>query len=388
MKHRILFFHHEFPGGGGERVTLDIATYLQSFDFETYVVTCNKKNDYAIPEVTIIELPCRKLNSRENSNVIINTINSLAIDIFIVPGFLLDDLEYIKENTKCKLVYVLHNVPFWEVIAKIERRKRTQGSILKMLEWYFLGYPKAILLNQYTRKYMKRYKEVYDLVDDYVVLCDAYKEQLVKTLKLPINNKVHVIHNSERKVSPVCLEKKNQVLFVGNLIYENKRVDRLLEIWNMVYKRLPDWELIVVGGGLELKSLQCQANKMHLERIFFVGGVKNAKSYYQEASVLCLTSTFEGWPLCLTEAQSYGVVPIAFNSCAGIEEILAPSGVNGILVPPFDKEKFAEELFGLLTCSERIRELRTNILLKSQNYSIEIVGPKWHTLFNQLLKRS
>lgn len=385
MKRRILFFHYEFPGGGGERVTRDIARYLQPFGYETYIVTSNKK-DGQISEATLIELPDRRLDSKDNADAIIHTILSLSIDVFVVPGFLLDHLEYMRKQTLCRFVYILHNVPFWEAIAKLERKKRIQGSFFKKMEWYLLGYPKAVWLKRYMKKCIEDYKKTYDIVDAYVILCNAYKEQLIKTLGLPVKNKLYVIHNSEKKVNNVNLNKKKQILFVGNMIYENKRVDRLLDIWGMVYEKLSDWELILVGGGKEEDALRKQVAQMNLKRVNFVGGTQDVQSYYRDASVSCLTSTFEGWPLCLTEAQANGVVPIAFNCCAGIDEILSPSGVNGILVSPFDKEKFADELCGLLASPDKIEQMRNMVLLKSQDYSMDIIGPKWNALFGRLLE--
>lgn len=386
MIRRILFFHYEFPGGGGERVTMDIATYLRPLGYETYIVTSNKKVGQA-PGVTIIELPEHHLDSKENADAIIHAILSLSIDVFIIPGFLLDHLDYIRRQTSCRFVYVLHNVPFWEAIAKLERRKRRQSSFIKRMEWYLLGYPKAVWLKKYMKKCIKDYKETYSIVDAYVVLCDAYRQELIDVLGLsPAENKLHVIHNSEKAVENVNLNKRKQVLFVGNLIYENKRVDRLLDIWGMIYRKLPDWELVLVGGGKEEGNLKRQSEQMGLERVVFVGGTQDVQSYYRNAAVSCLTSTFEGWPLCLTEAQANGVVPVAFNCCAGIGEILSPSGVNGILIPPFDKEKFANELYQLLDSPHQIEQMRKQVLLKSQQYSMDVVGMKWHHLFEQLLE--
>ena len=120
---------------GGERVTRDIAKYLQPFGYETYIVTSNRK-DGQTPEVTLIELPDRRLDSKENADAIIRTILSFSIDAFVVPGFLLDHLGYIRKQTSCRFIYILHNVPFWEAIAKLERRKRIQGSFVKRMEWY------------------------------------------------------------------------------------------------------------------------------------------------------------------------------------------------------------------------------------------------------------
>ena len=39
IKRRILFFHSEFPAGGAERVTMDIADFVAQYGYETYVIT-------------------------------------------------------------------------------------------------------------------------------------------------------------------------------------------------------------------------------------------------------------------------------------------------------------------------------------------------------------
>lgn len=181
------------------------------------------------------------------------------------------------------------------------------------------------------------------------------------------------------------MNKKKQILFVGRMSYYDKRVDRLLDIWGMIYKKVPAWELILVGGGKELPLLQAKSQKMKLQRIRFAGHSDHVDDFYRDASVLCLTSAFEGWPLCLTEAQANGVVPVAFDCVAGIRQILSPSGVNGCLVPSFSLHKYAEMLLSLLMDSEKLQKMRNNVILKSKEYSPEIVGQKWLGLFESLL---
>lgn len=383
-KCRVLFFHAEFPSGGGERVTRDIARGVRDFGYETYVATCWKKAGPS-SEVILLELPDKKVNTQKNADAIIGMIQSLSIDIFVLPGFLWDYLEYVRECVQCRFVYILHNIPLWEVVAKRERRKHTQGSLLKKLEWYLIAYPKFTWFKSYDKLFIKRYKEVYNLVDAYVALCTGYKMELEDVLKLPKENKIYVINNSERIVDHVNLEKKKkQILFVGNMTYENKRVDRLLDIWGMIYERVPDWELVLVGGGQEKQSLEKKSIYMGLQRVVFVGGTQNVQPYYDEASVFCLTSTFEGWPLCLSEAQANGVVPIAFNCCAGIQEMLSPSGVNGVLVSPFDLNAFADALYQLLTSSVALEKMKHNVIQKSHDYSLDRIGKQWFELFETL----
>lgn len=383
-KKRILFYHIDFPCGGAERVTRDIAQWVRNFDYEVYIAACHKKGE--AENVSLIELPHEDYHSKENADAIVDLIRTLSIDIFVLPGIQCRQFAYIRSAcTSCKFVYILHNVPFWEVIGNSEHKKHAaKGSFWKTLEWHLLTNPKATWLKVYEKRLMKEYKKTYDLVDAYVVLCEGYKSELEKKLRLSDLNKITVIHNAEYEVENISMDKKKQLLFVGRMTYEHKRVDRLLDIWKMIYKKVPSWELILVGSGSEERALRQRAEKMKLERVTFTGWSLNPSVFYKHASVSCLTSTFEGWPLCLTEAQANGVVPIAFDCCAGIREILSPSGENGILIPPFRKRKYADELCKLLLDPERLACMRENVIRKSQEYSVEEVGGKWLQLFDRL----
>lgn len=383
-KKRILFYHIDFPCGGAERVTRDISQWVRNFDYEVYIAACHKKGE--AENVSLIELPHEDYHSKENADAIVDLIRTLSIDIFVLPGIQCRQFAYIRSAcTSCKFVYILHNVPFWEVIGNSEHKKHAaKGSFWKTLEWHLLTNPKATWLKVYEKRLMKEYKKTYDLVDAYVVLCEGYKSELEKKLRLSDLNKITVIHNAEYEVENISMDKKKQLLFVGRMTYEHKRVDRLLDIWKMIYKKVPGWELILVGSGSEEKALRQKAEKMKLERVTFTGWSLNPSVFYKHASVSCLTSTFEGWPLCLTEAQANGVVPIAFDCCAGIREILSPSGENGILIPPFRKRIYADELCKLLLDPEKLACMRENVIRKSQEYSVEEVGRKWLQLFDRL----
>ena len=83
-----------------------------------------------------------------------------------------------------------------------------------------------------------------------------------------------------------------------------KRPDRLLQVWEKAYHQLPDWELKFVGDGPFRKNLEILAQKLALPRITFEGYKEDATPYMDKAAILCLTSTFEGWPLVITEGAN------------------------------------------------------------------------------------
>lgn len=383
---RILFLHNEFPSGGAERVTIDIADYVSAYGYTTYVLAKDIRN-IQLPNIVVIELPDKQsILSKENADAIIHILNELCVDIFVLPVQTLPHLEYIRNNTQCKVVFALHSAPFWEIICGLYyKKKQCWHSFLKRMKWFLLIYPKTVWLKRYHKRVLNTYERVYQQVDAYTVLCEGYKQLLIEKMQLPPKeNRLHVIPNSERGVERVNLHKKKQVLFVGRMSYEDKRVDRLIDIWEMIYKKAPDWELILVGDGPEREFFQRRAERKRLQRITFVGHSNRVADYYRDASVLCLTSNFEGWPLCLTEAQANGVVPVAFDCVAGVREIISPSGENGVLVSSFKLKDFARELLALLNDSERLQEMRDRVILKSKEYAPEIVGDKWLNLFNSL----
>jgi glycosyltransferase involved in cell wall biosynthesis len=390
MNMKLLFLHEVFPAGGAERATLDIANYVTPYNYEVYVITRQNKNP-TCPNITMIEFPDKRdTNTLQNADYLIEVITSLRIDVFVLPIQILAHLNYIMENVSCKLIFSLHSVPLWEVkMLMAEKKKRTKGRFFKKLEWYLWKYPKIALSKRYEKHYIRNHQLVYGLADAYTVLCEDYKQILIRLLNLPPDdNKIHVISNSEPPVENVNLNKKNQIIFVGRLSYEDKRVDRLLHIWKMVYKKAPGWELLIVGDGEEKEDLQKQAKELKLQRIRFVGHTDNVQICYKDASMICLTSTFEGWPLCLTEAQANGVVPVAFECTAGVREILSLSGVNGILVPPFRKRQFARELLDLINSPDRLKQMQQHVIVKSKTYCPELAGEKWAKLFDLLCRKN
>ena len=82
---------------------------------------------------------------------------------------------------------------------------------------------------------------------------------------------------------------------------------------------------------------------MKLQRIEFAGYQYDVTPFYRRATFVCLTSNFEGLPMCLMEGQQYGAIPVSFDSYSGIREITC-DGECGIMVPAYSLRKYAELL--------------------------------------------
>lgn len=397
MNTRIAFFHERFPLGGAERVTLDLCEYLLTRGYTIFLFT-REYHAEKLPvdssfnnRVEALVLPdSSDSNSRANARFIAEKARELNIEVLIIQAYVLESIPEIRAlNEKLKVVYCNHGMPFWEIRDKIARKKgNVKVSLSKALQYYLIDIHKVYTFKTYYKRFYRAYKKLYDEVDAYVTLCEGYSELIREKLHLKDAHKLFAISNSEKPVRDLVLDKQRVVLFVGRLSYADKRVDRLLDVWHLLKGQTAGWRLIIVGEGAEKKNLEAQARRLELDNVEFAGFSNHPKCYYDMASILCMTSSFEGWGLVLTEAQANGVVPIAFGCSDGVKSILSPSGVNGVVVEPFDLEAYARELLSLMNDDARRKQMQRQVIEKSKSYSPEVVGKEWIALLNQLERQS
>lgn len=389
---KIAFFHECYPFGGAEKVSSDVAQYLSTKGHTVYMFVAELREEVLLAadrrNIKFLQLPSSKIEEYENGLFIIRIINEYSIDILVnvVQGRLLPYIADIKRHCNCKVIYSMHNTPLWEVTLRrgIKMQKYVNRSDFKALLWRYVIHPFESLTNRYKREYSAMYRDVYNLCDAYLVLCDGFRDDMHRILKLdPNNNKVVAMTNPQLPRTQCNMDKQHKVLYVGRLSYPDKRVDRLIDVWAKLYLRFPQWELLIVGDGPARASLEQQS--ACLERVRFCGYTTDPELYYNDAAILALTSTYEGCPLSLCEAQQAGVVPIAFDCSAGVNAIIAPSGVNGVLVPCFDMNMFVSELANMMSNTDLRLQISRNAVVKSEQYALEKVGQMWEELFDKLL---
>lgn len=181
--------------------------------------------------------------------------------------------------------------------------------------------------------------------------------------------------------------KEKEIIYVGRLNFVQKRVYRVIDTWNYLEERFPNWRLTIVGDGDDRQNLENHVKALGLKRISFEG-FQRPVPYYKRASILLLTSDFEGFPLVLAECMSFGVIPAVYNSYSAVGDIIA-DGKNGIVIPYHDDGYKAGEAASLLSSvmnDERKREeMALAAIEKSKNYSVENIYHEWENVFDALL---
>lgn len=155
----------------------------------------------------------------------------------------------------------------------------------------------------------------------------------------------------------------------------------LIAAWAKVCKVHTDWVLRIVGSGEEALALYQLCSDFNISNsVEFVPATKHIDFYYKNASILALTSRFEGFPMVLLEAQEYGLPVVAFNCMTGPSELIIDSS-TGWLVEEGNIELFSESLNSAInmikTEPSKHKRMIDNAKRNSKRFSIDKIGPEW-----------
>jgi glycosyltransferase involved in cell wall biosynthesis len=227
----------------------------------------------------------------------------------------------------------------------------------------------------------------------FMVLSEAYLPLLRNFIHVGNSNKQGVLVNPitiDVKGYSYCRqEKQKEIVFCGRVDFNQKRVHRLIEVWSFLETKFPDWQLTIVGDGDAKKDLENQVNLMKLKSVRFEGFRKPLK-YYRRASILALTSEYEGFPLVLAECMSFGVVPCVYDSFAAVHDIIEDD-VNGLIIEKengyFSAEKMAMRLAEIMSDEQKLDMIAQKSIETSKRYSIDSVYEQWMENLTQLTKK-
>lgn len=233
-------------------------------------------------------------------------------------------------------------------------------------------------------------KYTYRHSDKFMVLSESYLVSLQKFISVPPEHKQDVL------INPITIDnsgyiytkesKKKEIIFCGRMDDVQKCPKRVLDVWEMLYSNAPDWSLRFVGDGPDKKAIEVEACRRGLKNVFFEG-FQNPIEYYKRASILIMTSDFEGFPLVFAECMGFGVVPCVYNSFAALNDILE-DGVNGVIVEKengrFSTKKMAEKMSVLLSDEDRLSSMAVAAIETSKKYAIDAIYEKWEKVFAEL----
>lgn len=358
MKKTVGFLITDFNGKGGtERVTAMVADGLEKHGYGVYIISC--KNGMTPCYLKNEKINILSLCGEQTNNKAIRKWKSFTQLKRYVMQYHID-------------VMVAVDVPLYAYLYPLQLENRC-----KCIAWeHFNFYAASGWFQKSIRKFAAQ------KADELVVLgqhdLENYKQNIGKNIKAQcIYNPVAMDASCDYKG---CDTKR--ILAAGRL-EKQKGFDRLVEVWNKLENKFPEWTLDILGDGSQKKEIEDKIKEYKLKNIHLKGYSSDIKSEYDSASIYALTSRYEGFVLVLIEAQARRLPCICFDIKEGPCEIIE-DGVNGFLVEDGNIEQFADKL-GRLMESRDLRKHFSDMAQKDlSRFENSNVINQWDKLLKEL----
>ena len=199
----------------------------------------------------------------------------------------------------------------------------------------------------------KLYQELFCEADAVVVLSNYWKE--VVDERFHLGDRIKVVYNPCPTITyPQKYEKTKSILYAGT-INQRKGYADLIRAFAKVASKHPDWKIALAGNG-EIEQARFLAKELGIDgQIEFLGWVNGERKdkAFKQASVFCLPSYAEGFPMAVLDAWAYGL-PVITTPVGGVPDV-AIDGENMLLFNPGDIDTLAEKL-NLMMSDEFLRD--------------------------------
>ena len=203
--------------------------------------------------------------------------------------------------------------------------------------------------------------------DRVITLCSFFKNEAIKFYNLR-SSKVDVIPNGVEikniKKNGLDLRKKYNIkkddivfLYVGGT-QKRKGINELIDAFNSL--NISNTKLIIVGTVTQ-NFKTSNRYKNHTDSIIFTDHVTNKtlKKLYQTSDIFVLPTKWEGQPIAVLEAMSYGLPIITTNKYGMVDQV--DDGISGFLLDSLRPKCIAEKMEKMVTMDykkmgERSRE--------------------------------
>ncbi len=362
LKHNIILFYPRYEMGGSERVHADILEVLSSMDPLLFI--CYESEDKHFFDI---------YKKFSNKMLDIPAFDKSRIARYVILGYL---SSMINDHKSKVVLFGAFCLSYYELLLLLKEDKYIAIDILHNLH---PGHKFPVELSSlpylsYLSKRVVISPQVYE------GLKELYFHKNVDNREL---KKIEVIENGVDVPNHLYTNKnieKLNILYVGRCSKE-KRIDRIGKIAYTCNKL--DLPVKITLVGVDNNCME----KKYRDYCYFTGKIKNPLEYYKKAHILLITSLYEGFPMVIMEAMSYGVIPIS-TDVGGIGYHIK-NGVNGFLIDEKDEEKIILQFVNhiqYLIKEDEFKKLSSQAYNYSKNnFSKIIFQKKYKKLFTNYL---
>ena len=345
-----------FTIGGCQRVTISLANNLCD-KYETYLLSlCEipKNHGYEVDEKIKVYSLGMPLDIRARQSLMVGLeikkfLDKNGIDILFVAGSLpIPVVCALKPFVKTKIVFCDHE----NLMGRDKKSIFFRRLACKICD-------KVVVLTEQT---LKDYKNKFRIKD----------------------NKISQIYNfiDSAQVENCDLNSK-KIISVGRISSE-KGFDMAVEVASDVFSKHPEWQWHVYGDGPDMNKIKSKIREYNLEGKFIMKGADSSvRNKYKDYSIYVLPSYREGFAVVLLEAKVSSMPIVSFDCNCGPREIVN-SGVDGYLIPCYNKKEMSEKICELIENFDLRKSFSLHAKDNLEKFSKNEIINQWLTLIQEL----
>jgi glycosyltransferase involved in cell wall biosynthesis len=215
-------------------------------------------------------------------------------------------------------------VSFLQGAHKVAKLSRIPDIYMSVRNYESQRFKEKSYLKYWRKK--RQFQKLYHN-EKLLCVCDAVKEDLLNNLNIKPKS-IETLYNpynfeEVRANANSPLEHpipKKFILHIGSFETTQKRQDIAIKVMEHIDD---DYDLVFLGKGKQIDKYKALAKELHLdERVHFMGWDPNPYAWIKEASVLLITSDYEGFPNVLVESLIIGTPVVSRENYSGVDEIL------------------------------------------------------------------
>jgi glycosyltransferase involved in cell wall biosynthesis len=373
--------------GGVQRNSWVIGQFLRDSGFNVVIFTFSEAGNRLPEGIQVIQAPApggirNEANLRELRLAVEGFRPSIVINQMGFDPILSETIWQLRKQIGFNVVACYQNNPSWyrenlaDTLYEISKSNLLKRLIFRNIIFRALAWLHHVYQNR------RLFQLSVSRSDRYMLLSPTFFDELKWYVPKLSQDQVVIIPNQFEVPELRLAQKKNIILYVGRIEQRQKQILLLPKIWGALCSKLPDWELHIVGDGPDLPQLKNEFSKSDQSRVF-IHGKQDPEPFYKEAKIFTLLSRYEGFGNTLIEAQSNGVVPVAFDSYSAIRWIVNDRK-DAILVEPFALDTYVSEVLRLAQDHKLLEAMATEAHCNSKRFSIEVVGRKWLDVIDNL----
>lgn len=356
---KITIFISGVTGGGAEKVTCSIASYLVGKGHDIELLTMSD-------ELPTYPLDCKVsrcclLKESERKNFFVNNILRL--------------LRLVRYLVIRRPDVYLAMLPT-NIITLLSMRFLTKSRIIAA---------ERANPNSYKEKIQKKLARLADKADGWVFQTNEQQKWYMSHVNLKRKLVIPNAINPDVIKQHFCEEREKIIVTAGRLTNQ-KNHTMLINAYAKIANKHKDYNLVIYGEGPNRIKLEEQIKKLKLNgRVFLPGYSSEVITNVSKSSLFVLSSDFEGMPNALMEAMAMGVPSISTDCGGGGAKFLIENEKNGLLVPIGDVDALASAMDRVLSDRAFSEKISKNARTLCKTLAPDVIYGQWERFLDEVV---